>query len=191
MLYTPKFCSECGTEIENLQHKLLSSRRFCENCEHDFKGQKFLPLIWLGAGLLGIIYGFGVYLKKPDKPVNLLTTPISETASNRSRNPSNQTNPQVSEKTNVQPASRETATGNIGEPNNSANPSAGADRKPTATRQNLNERKQNPPQETVYICGAQTKKGTACSRRVKGGGRCWQHLGQPAILPVDKLVASQ
>ena len=25
------------------------------------------------------------------------------------------------------------------------------------------------------ICGALTKKGGACSRRVSGGGRCWQH----------------
>lgn len=25
------------------------------------------------------------------------------------------------------------------------------------------------------ICGALTKKGGRCQRRVKGGGRCWQH----------------
>ena len=25
------------------------------------------------------------------------------------------------------------------------------------------------------ICGALTKKGGTCSRRVSGGGRCWQH----------------
>ena len=25
------------------------------------------------------------------------------------------------------------------------------------------------------ICGALTKKGDTCSRRVSGGGRCWQH----------------
>jgi len=24
-------------------------------------------------------------------------------------------------------------------------------------------------------CGALTKKGTSCRRKVKGGGRCWQH----------------
>jgi hypothetical protein len=49
----------------------------------------------------------------------------------------------------------------------------------------------NVPKEIAYFCGAQTKKGTPCSRRVKGGGRCWQHAGQPAILPPEKLVASQ
>lgn len=30
----------------------------------------------------------------------------------------------------------------------------------------------------AYYCGAPTKKGTACKRRVKGQGlRCWQHKG--------------
>jgi hypothetical protein len=38
----------------------------------------------------------------------------------------------------------------------------------------------NSSTEPVYYCGAMTKKGTACTRRVKSPGRCWQHLGQPA-----------
>lgn len=36
--------------------------------------------------------------------------------------------------------------------------------------------------EEIEICGATTKKGTPCTRRVKGGGRCWQHRGQPGAL---------
>lgn len=42
--------------------------------------------------------------------------------------------------------------------------------------------------EVVSICGARTKKGTPCSRRVRGTGRCWQHKGMPAMLPPEKLV---
>ena len=38
-----------------------------------------------------------------------------------------------------------------------------------------------------YICGARTKKGTPCSRRVHSPVRCWQHQGAPAMLPLDKL----
>jgi len=41
--------------------------------------------------------------------------------------------------------------------------------------------------EDVYICGARTKKGTPCSRRVHGPVRCWQHKGMPAMLPAEKL----
>lgn len=43
-------------------------------------------------------------------------------------------------------------------------------------------------EEVVYLCGARTKKGTPCSRRVHGPVRCWQHKGMPAMLPQDKLL---
>lgn len=42
--------------------------------------------------------------------------------------------------------------------------------------------------ETIYQCGARTKKGTPCSRRVHGPVRCWQHKGMPAMLPEKKLM---
>ncbi|MBD8389668.1 hypothetical protein [Dysgonomonas sp. BGC7] len=29
--------------------------------------------------------------------------------------------------------------------------------------------------QTSYTCGARTKDGGYCKRKVKGGGRCWQH----------------
>jgi hypothetical protein len=44
------------------------------------------------------------------------------------------------------------------------------------------------PDEVVYICGARTKKGTPCQRRVRGPFRCWQHRGKPAMLPPSKLI---
>ncbi len=43
--------------------------------------------------------------------------------------------------------------------------------------------------DAVYICGARTKKGTPCHRRVHTAGeRCYQHKGMPAILPLEKLI---
>jgi hypothetical protein len=41
--------------------------------------------------------------------------------------------------------------------------------------------------EEIYTCGARTKKGTPCSRRVHGAVRCWQHKGMPAMLAQEKL----
>jgi len=38
--------------------------------------------------------------------------------------------------------------------------------------------------EEIYTCGARTKKGTPCSRRVHGPVRCWQHKGMVSIIPV-------
>jgi hypothetical protein len=48
----------------------------------------------------------------------------------------------------------------------------------------------SPPvvEDVVYLCGARTKKGTPCSRRVHGPVRCWQHKGMPAMLPQEKLL---
>ena len=47
------------------------------------------------------------------------------------------------------------------------------------------------PAEIVSICGARTKRGTPCSRRVRGTGRCWQHRGKPAMLPAAKLLVQE
>jgi len=46
----------------------------------------------------------------------------------------------------------------------------------------------NTIESDVYLCGARTKKGTPCSRRVHGPVRCWQHKGMPAMLPPEKLL---
>ncbi|HEY7785116.1 MAG TPA: hypothetical protein VIB00_10335 [Pyrinomonadaceae bacterium] len=46
-------------------------------------------------------------------------------------------------------------------------------------------------EEQIYICGARTKKGTPCSRRVSAEVRCWQHKGERAMLPREKLVIKE
>jgi hypothetical protein len=46
------------------------------------------------------------------------------------------------------------------------------------------------PDDAVYICGARTKKGTPCRRRVHSAGeRCYQHKGRPAMVSLEKLMA--
>jgi hypothetical protein len=43
--------------------------------------------------------------------------------------------------------------------------------------------------EPGYICGARTKKGTPCHRRVHAPGeRCFQHKGLGAMVSLEKLV---
>ena len=60
---------------------------------------------------------------------------------------------------------------------------------PTESSANANAVNSLPPaEEVVYLCGARTKKGTPCSRRVHGPVRCWQHKGMPPMLPQDKLL---
>jgi len=58
--------------------------------------------------------------------------------------------------------------------------------RPPAPGSSANENTNNSPmvEEIVYLCGARTKKGTPCSRRVHGPVRCWQHKGMPSIIPI-------
>jgi hypothetical protein len=43
--------------------------------------------------------------------------------------------------------------------------------------------------EAAYICGARTRKGTPCRRRVHAAGeRCYQHKGMPAMVSLEKLT---
>lgn len=48
-----------------------------------------------------------------------------------------------------------------------------------------------PTNEKAYICGARTKKGKPCSRRVHGPVRCWQHKGAAAMLPAERLLVKE
>lgn len=68
-----------------------------------------------------------------------------------------------------------------------------------ATQNSTNRNRSNPEgpnpvpatanEDEVYICGARTKKGTPCRRRVHAPGeRCFQHKGMPAMVPLEKLV---
>ena len=53
------------------------------------------------------------------------------------------------------------------------------------------EAKSTTLEDEVYLCGARTKKGTPCSRRMHGPVRCWQHKGAPAMLPLEKLLIKE
>ena len=57
----------------------------------------------------------------------------------------------------------------------------------TSGAPNSNAAQPAPAPADLYTCGARTKKGTPCSRRVHGPVRCWQHKGAPAMLPQEKL----
>jgi hypothetical protein len=47
----------------------------------------------------------------------------------------------------------------------------------------------SPVDETVYLCGARTQKGTPCRRRVHVlGQRCYQHKDRPAMVSLEKLT---
>lgn len=164
MLFRPKFCANCGEKIERTEWGVWTSGRFCETCAIEFKGQELIPRVAAGAALLIGVLGVGSYLKsgetvvtrEPQKLVEKAPTTTNETAQ--------------PVQAPLEPVVKADPT--IAKPANTAPP-------PRVTKPTV-------AAEAVYYCGAPTKKGTPCSRRVKGNVRCFQHAGMPVVAD-DKL----
>lgn len=182
MLYKPNYCCHCGESIERIDRRFWTSSRFCENCADSFLTVDWLPRIIAGLVVLFGLFGFGGYLKTQDKPINVATNHLLVSSANTNRNLKSE-----SSAANINQSN--SLTNQLNQTNSSIQSTNQVSQERTKT--NLLESQQNPPSAPVYFCGAQTKKGSPCSRKVKGNGRCWQHIGQPALLPKEKLIVSQ
>ena len=171
MLFRPNFCANCGEKIERADWGILTSRRFCPVCESEFKGQDLIPRAAVVVGILIGVFGFGSYLKSGAAGTNSLT--VRQPARLLEQRPSD--SPVV--QTEVKPET--------------VSPTPVATLPQTAVAQPTSIHAITPKMavaaESQYYCGAETKKGTPCTRRVKGNTRCYQHTGMPAMLPAEKL----
>ncbi len=175
MLYKPNYCCHCGEKVERIEWFPWTSGRFCETCDKEFKIRELIPALVVAFGIMLSVFGLGTYLKSEGGQMPVAVKRKTADAPKPSVNPGNQ-KAVLPMSANVQPqptAAVENQTKQVGQPK-------------MPIIQTKSEAK-----EAVYFCGAQTKKGTPCSRRVKGGGRCYQHEGQPALLAPEKLLASQ
>ncbi|HLM02036.1 MAG TPA: hypothetical protein VK400_13360 [Pyrinomonadaceae bacterium] len=191
MFYKPTYCCHCGEKIDRAKWGMTDSRRFCQSCASEFVFKEWIPRLIVCAGISGLLFGFGALLTgKTEKPLNVVTTSQTPALTNPAQNRKSQ------------PLSSDANAQNSAPPSNAANNSALPAQRQNSSDPNRtgnlrlqtsakSKDKQNAANEAVYFCGAQTKKGTPCSRRVKGGGRCWQHAGQAAMLPPEKLLISQ
>ena len=180
MFFRPSFCSNCGEKIERAQWFLWTSRRFCEVCETEFKGQDLIPRVVVVLGVLGCFLGFGSYFKSGSsgselssmrRPQRLVEQPAPATAPNTALQREGKIDAGILRQ------SPESANSLVSGGRPEIQPSL---TKPTAMVDG-----------PIYYCGAETKKGTPCSRRVKGKTRCFQHTGMPAMLSADKLRIKQ
>jgi hypothetical protein len=185
MLYKPKFCCECGVKIERGEWRLWTSRRFCQDCEIDKKTHEWTGKIAAAGLILFGLFGVGSFLQTAEKPLKVVS------ASNAAGNSAKVR--QVSAANNVQittpSAGNTNSVSNVNQslkkefdPNRAENP---------RLQSKAASEKKSEASEPVYFCGAPTKKGTPCSRRVRGGGRCFQHVGQAALLAPEKLLISR
>lgn len=163
-MYRPNFCAECGEQITRLRWRVWTSRRFCPACAKRFrKGRVLRPLI-LCLALTGAGFVLGRAMRHAPPPLVIERGALDSTA---------RSSP-------IAAAGKSTDTNlNAANVNHAGAIVYGAD----------GTERERPTEagEIVSICGARTKRGTPCSRRVRGTGRCWQHRGRPAMLPAAKL----
>ena len=159
MFYRPKFCCHCGEKISRAKWLPWNSRRFCEFCEVEQMQHELLPkaviVVALFIGAAGVVSYFG----------SSATSPSARTKSETSDQPHELKRPATNREKSKEdiPGAATSASANV----------------PDATKLQR-EAKPVPSTEPVYYCGALTRKGTPCTRRLKTKGRCWQHVGQPS-----------
>lgn len=184
MFYKPNHCCHCGDKIDRIEWHVWTNRRFCELCETEFVfddwSRRIVPLVFLITGL----FGLGAYFRRPEPPLVIETAPAVRTVPEHS-----QTRPAAAEKEaradTAAPADAGQGSASNDGPGPAVPPPASARPAPTPP---VRQKEPGPP---VYFCGAETRKGNPCSRKVRGGGRCWQHVGREAMLPETELLAEE
>lgn len=166
-MYKPSFCCDCGSRIERSRWHLWTTRKFCSDCSPRFrKAQLLLPLIAaITLFLIGLVAGRAIRPAPPPLIVERGELPLATVPSTKSDSKAVET--ETTENTTSATAPK-------------PGPSYGLDG--TATE------RPTDPGEIITICGARTQKGTPCQRRVRGTGRCWQHRGMPAMIPLEKRI---
>lgn len=166
MLYKPRFCCHCGQKITRIEWNLLTSRRFCEVCAEENKSTTYIQRGLISAGILGTVFGIGSIFGGAS--ADRANAPAEAPVALKSAAPvaKDQLPPTNFEKQTQSPVA--------------------VSPQPTAEAERQIASREAPKSASVFQCGAMTKKGTACSRRVKASGdRCYQHEGKPSVLTED------
>ena len=172
MFFKPNYCCNCGEKIIREEWRVLTSRRFCGVCAVENQGHEWAVRSIIAGSLLVGIFGFGSYLRTPEQSqhtpartgsVHVPSAGRTADISPAGLKPMEEVGPELAGREQLAqqpPAGRAPHEGS----KEQLRPLSGASDHP------------------AYFCGAMTKKGKPCSRRVKTKGRCWQHAGQPSAL---------
>jgi hypothetical protein len=164
-MYKPNFCAECGERITRARWHAWTSRRFCHECEPGFRATRFLLPLLAGAVLFSLGLGAGRAVRPAAPPliVERGQAPAPPALAAQNKTPPSGTKPE----------------------------SLPASARPEPLAVNAATERPADSSEPVTLCGALTKKGTPCQRRVRGTGRCWQHKGQPAAIPLAQRLITE
>jgi hypothetical protein len=168
MFYRPNFCCNCGEKIERTDWSVFTSRKFCDVCSLDLRFSDIFRRSALALlGLLSI-----AAISSAFRPADRSPKAFEDSAASSQIRDQRAANANL----NATPAPlMQSQRGKDTAGNSDSEADDGSKTPPLASKTS----------EAVYYCGAATKKGTACSRRVKHlGERCWQHIGMPAMSDV-------
>lgn len=166
MLYKPNYCCNCSEKIERIEWNMLTSRRFCGSCAVENRRYDYGVRILVASGMLAIVFGIGnLWGSGGGKQQMTSVVPVAAG-------------------TDEHPAP--TAFANTVR----SGPRVAISMDPSDAIANSNspgtalEGKSERSINSKFYCGALTKKGTPCSRKVRTkGARCYQHEGKPAAPP--------
>lgn len=193
-MYKPNFCAECGERVLRERWRVWTSERFCPLCEKRLRRGFVAPLLVICA-LVGAGFVCGRLMRPAPPPLTLergalpLPALIAKGAASNSagvaRADETVSVAGTDERADGAASKSEATNAASDDANSSARGAIEANAQPLGA---LAAEEPTDPNEVVSICGARTKKGTPCQRRVRGTGRCWQHRGMPAMLPPEKLI---
>jgi len=175
MFYKPKFCCNCGEKIERADWRLWTSRRFCSVCEVEQKGHELLPRLIVAAAVLFGIFGIGSYFQGQDNAAG--QSGMAMPGGSGSIRAVVMEPKQLALKAVPDSFGREIERDGLGSV--TPPPRASASDEQTSVRSIASD-------EPIHFCGALTKKGRPCSRRVKSDVRCWQHAGRSSAAAARK-----
>jgi hypothetical protein len=178
-MYKPNFCAECGGRVARLRWRVWTSRRFCDGCERRFRRGRVVRPLLACVVLLGAGFTAGRALRPAPPP--LVIERSAPAAATHARQLSTASGAASGKGTDAAATAATGAAGATGERPHAA--AYGVDGTETE--------RPTDPAEIVSVCGARTQRGTPCSRRVRGTGRCWQHRGRGAMLPAAKLIVRE
>lgn len=174
MLFRPKFCANCGENIDRAEWHIWTSRRFCDVCVAELPVHEYGPKVTAIVGFMAVLVAGGTVFRGGSSDNSL---PLVRQRQSEGSNIALRAAPSPVPVAAVPPVA-------LAE-NNTA-----VVQTPARTLTSIPVQKPElkaAADEVQYFCGAQTKKGTPCSRRVKGNIRCYQHQGMPAMVAADKL----
>lgn len=168
MFYKPTFCCHCGEKISRAEESFADSTRFCDVCKHDFLAIRIAPMFFTALMMVIGLAGAGG-LMRVAPPVPVRSAPVAAAPGIVTAEPPRNT------AVNAAPSLPEPRAANLNRP----------------VQIPVKTPRQVAPEEPLSVCGAPTKKGTPCSRKVRGGGRCWQHAATPDMPKAEKSTPTR